>query len=194
MDRNKLDILRARYADTAAGQSHNPEFRKILEQVFAGTDRRPKPYEGVSTLLDAPLRAQAVEQGKLEDLTVALVGVPMDLGVTSRAGARHGPRAVRSIERIGPYHHVHRLAPLAEIAVADIGDVPFRSRFSLEESHQDIEAFYAKLVAAGVVPLSVGGDHSVTLPILKAGGAEAPVGPGRIARPFGPGGAFQGPH
>jgi guanidinopropionase len=192
MDRNKLDILRARYADTAAGQSHNPEFRKILEQVFAGTDRRPKPYEGVSTLLDAPLRAQAVEQGKLEDLDVALVGVPMDLGVTNRAGARHGPRAVRSIERMGPYHHVHRLAPLAEIAVADIGDVPFRSRFSLEESHQDIEAFYAKLVAAGVVPLSVGGDHSITLPILKAVGAKEPVGLVHIDAHCDTGGPFEG--
>ena len=192
MDRNKLDILRARYADTAAGQSHNPEFRKILEQVFAGTDRRPKPYEGVSTLLDAPLRAQAVQQGKLEDLGVALVGVPMDLGVTNRAGARHGPRAVRCIERIGPYHHVHRLAPLAEIAVADIGDVPFRSRFSLEESHQDIEAFYAKLVAAGVVPLSVGGDHSITLPILKAVGAKEPVGLVHIDAHCDTGGPFEG--
>src|SRR5205814_5387847 len=122
MDSKKLEDLRARYADTAAGQSHTPEFRKIIEQVFAGTDRRPKPYEGVSTLLDAPLRTAA----DLAGLDAALVGVPMDLGVTNRAGARLGPRAVRSIERIGPYHHVHRLAPLAEIKVADIGDVPFR--------------------------------------------------------------------
>jgi len=192
MDRNKLDILRARYADTGAGQSHNPEFRKILEQVFAGTDRRPKPYEGVSTLLDAPLRAQAVQQGKLADLGVALVGVPMDLGVTNRAGARHGPRAVRSVERIGPYHHVHRLAPLAEIAVADIGDVPFRSRFSLEQSHQDIEDFYAKLVAVGVAPLSVGGDHSITLPILKAVGRKGPVGLVHIDAHCDTGGPFEG--
>src|SRR5215831_14076752 len=192
MDSKKLDTLRARYAATAAGQSHNPEFRKVIEQVFAGTDRRPKPYEGVSTMLDAPLRAEAVEQGKLEGLGVALVGVPMDLGVTNRPGARLGPRAVRSIERIGPYHHVHRLAPLAEIRVADVGDVPFRSRFSLEESHQDVEAFYAKLVAAGVVPLSVGGDHSITLPILKAVGAKAPVGLVHIDAHCDTGGPFEG--
>ena len=120
--------------------------------MFAGTDRRPKPYEGVSTLLGAPLRVDA----DLGGLDAALVGVPMDLGVTNRAGARLGPRAVRAIERIGPYHHVHRLAPLAELRIADIGDVPFRSRFSLEESHQDIQAFYAKLAAAQVAPLSVG--------------------------------------
>src|SRR5215470_11396283 len=157
MDDRKLDALRARYGDTAAGQSHNPEFRKILEQVFAGTDRRPKPYEGVPTLLDAPLRAEAVQQGKLEGLGVALAGVPMDLGVTNRPGARLGPRAVRSIERLGPYHHVHRIAPLAELKVADVGDVPFRSRYSLSDSHQDIERFFAAIAVAGVAPLSVGG-------------------------------------
>jgi agmatinase len=192
MDSKKLESLRARYAATAAGQSHNPEFRKIIEQVFAGTDRRPKPYEGVSTLLDASLRADAVQQGNLAGLDAALVGVPMDLGVTNRAGARLGPRAVRAIERIGPYHHVHRLAPLAEIGVADIGDVPFRSRFSLEESHQDIEAFYAKLAAAGIAPLSVGGDHSITQPILKAVGARGPVGLVHIDAHCDTGGPFEG--
>ena len=154
MDSRKLEDLRARYGTGASGQSHHPEFRKVVEQIFAGTDRRPKPYEGVSTLLGAPLR----------------------LGVTNRAGARLGPRAVRAVERIGPYHHVHRLAPLMACKVADVGDVAFRSRFSLEESHQDIEACYAKIAAAGVAPLSVGGDHSITLPILKALGADRPLG------------------
>jgi agmatinase len=188
MDSKKLEDLRARYATAAPGQSHNPEFRKIIEQVFAGTDRRPKPYEGVSTLLDAPLRAAS----DLAGLDVALVGVPMDLGVTNRAGARLGPRAVRAIERIGPYHHVHRFAPLAELRVADIGDVPFRSRFSLEESHQDIEAFYARLAAAGIAPLSVGGDHSISQPILKAIGAKAPLGLVHIDAHCDTGGAFEG--
>ena len=163
-----------------------------MEQVFAGTDRRPKPYEGVSTLLDAPLRADAVQNGNLAGLDAALVGVPMDLGVTNRAGARLGPRAVRSIERIGPFHHVHRIAPLTEIAVADVGDVGFRSRFSLEESHEDIEAFYAKVMAAGVAPVSVGGDHSITLPILLAVGAGQPVGLVHIDAHCDTGGPFEG--
>ena len=99
MDSKKLEDLRARYAAATAGQSHDPEFRKIIEQVFAGTDRRPKPYEGVSTLLGAPLRVDA----DLGGLDAALVGVPMDLGVTNRAGARLGPRAVRP-------HHGRELA------------------------------------------------------------------------------------
>ena len=109
-------------------------------------------------------------------LDVALVGVPMDLGVTNRPGARFGPRAVRGIERIGPYHHVHEIAPLTVVKCADVGDVPFRSRFSLSDSHEDIEAFYKRLAAAGVSPVSVGGDHSISLPILKALGAGRPLG------------------
>jgi agmatinase len=111
---------------------------------------------------------------------VALVGVPLDLGVTNRPGARFGPRAVRAVERIGPYHHVHRLLPLSAVKAADIGDVPFRSRYSLDASIEDIEALFARIAAAGVTPLSVGGDHSITYPILKAlsraRGARRPVG------------------
>ncbi|HJU31407.1 MAG TPA: agmatinase [Hyphomicrobiaceae bacterium] len=192
MDRKKLDDLRNRYGAASAGLSFNPEFRRAMEHVFAGTDRRPKPYEGVSTLLDAPLRADAVQSGDLSGLDVVLVGVPMDLGVTNRPGARFGPRAVRAIERIGPYHHVHRLVPLAEIKVADVGDVPFRTRFSLEQSHADIEAFYSKIVAAGVVPLGVGGDHSISQPILKAVGGTRPVGMVHIDAHCDTGGPFEG--
>jgi agmatinase len=190
MDSAKLQDLRARYG-AGAGQSHNPAFRKLVDKVFAGTDRRPKPYEGVATLLGAPLDADAAKSG-FAGLDVALIGVPMDLGVTNRAGARLGPRAVRQVERIGPYHHVHRLAPLTEIRAADVGDVPFRSRFSLEESHADIEAFFAAIAAAGVAPLSVGGDHSITQPILAALGAKAPLGLVHIDAHCDTGGPFEG--
>src|SRR5947208_12829167 len=159
-DKTKLEALRAKYEGAKETEVAPAEFREALSLVFGSSYRRAMPFAGISTLLDLPYRPEAPDLPDFGGLDVALVGVPMDLGVTNRAGARLGPRAVRSIERIGPYHHVHRLAPLAEIRVADIGDVPFRSRFSLEESHQDIEAFYAKLAAAGVAPLSVGGDHS----------------------------------
>jgi guanidinopropionase len=192
MDRKKLERLRARYATNAPGQSHNPEFRKIMDRVFAGSDRRPKPYEGVSTFLGAPLRTDAPQLADLGGLDVALVGVPTDLGVTNRPGARLGPRAVRAVERIGPYHHVHRLAPLAEIKAADIGDVPFRSRFSLEDSLQDIEAFFTRIVAAGAAPASVGGDHSITFPILKALGGARPVGLVHIDAHCDTGGPYEG--
>ena len=109
-------------------------------------------------------------------LQVALIGVPMDLGVTNRAGARLGPRAVRGVERIGPYNHALRVTPLAERRAADVGDVPLRSRFSLADSIADIEAFYRRVREAGVVPLSVGGDHSISYPILRRSAATARSG------------------
>ena len=64
---------------------------------------------------------------------------------------------------------------MTQLRVADIGDVPMRSRFSLDQSHEDIEAIYRHIQQAGVIPLSAGGDHSVTLPILRALGRERPL-------------------
>ena len=176
MDRDKLEALRADYSNAAPGYARDPEFRKVAEAIFAGSDRRPKPYEGVTTLLGAPLRLDAAQRDDLGGLDLVLVGVPLDLGVTNRTGARLGPRSVRAAERIGPYHHVHRIAPFTAVKAGDVGDVPFRSRFSLSESHADIEAFFRRVAAAGAVPLSVGGDHSMSYPILKALGADQPVG------------------
>jgi agmatinase len=105
-----------------------------------------------------------------------MVGVPMDLGVTNRSGARLGPRAVRNVERIGPYNHALRIAPLAELRAADVGDVPFRSRYSLPESIEDIFSWFTRIHAAGVKPLAIGGDHSISYPILQALGRNRPVG------------------
>jgi agmatinase len=175
MDKKKLAKLRAKYGEAGAGDVYDPEFRKVVGMLFQG-ERRAKPYEGVSSLLDAPLMLDAPNRKDYGGLDVALVGVPMDLGVTNRPGARLGPRAVRQVERVGPYHHTHRIVPAARVKVADVGDVPFRSRYSLVQSHEDIEAFYRTIAEAGVAPLSVGGDHSISLPILKALGAKRPVG------------------
>lgn len=176
MDGEKLERLRAKYGQAAAGEVHDPEFKKVVDLLFQGVDRRAKPYEGISTLLDAPARPSRGGLPDVEGLDVALAGVPMDLGVTNRPGSRLGPRAVRQVERVGPYHHVHKLVPSAEVKIADVGDVPFRSRFSLADSHDDIEAYYAVIAAHGVAPVSVGGDHSITLPILRALGRERPLG------------------
>lgn len=174
--KKKLEALRAKYADAKGSDVFDAEFKKVVSLVFQSRERRRLPYADVSTFLDAPYRPEAPEQADFGGLDVALVGVPMDLGVTNRSGARLGPRAVRAVERIGPYNHALKVVPAAECKVADIGDVPMRSRFSLENCIEDIAAFYARIHAAGVKPLSVGGDHSVTFPILKALGRKRPVG------------------
>jgi guanidinopropionase len=174
VDDAKLAALRERYADATGADSVNPEFRRVAETQFQG-DRRKWPFMDPATFLGAPFRPDAAALG-YADLDVALVGVPMDLGVTNRAGARLGPRAVRAVERIGPFEHVLRATPLSEARVADIGDVPMASRFSLELCHEDIERTFAEIAASGVRTLAVGGDHSISLPILKALGRERPLG------------------
>lgn len=185
-----LDALRARYASASGADIFDPAFRAVAEGVFKDGDKRPAPYCGVPTLLKAPYRPEAL--ANLADLDVALLGIPMDLGVTNRSGARLGPRAVRNVERVGPYEHVLKAVPTARLRVADIGDVPFRSRFDLATCHEDIERFVGDLVAAGVVPLSVGGDHSIGLPLLRAVGRERPVGMIHIDAHCDTGGSFEG--
>jgi agmatinase len=175
MDKDELERLRAKYGSLSGGDIFDPEFRKVADTIFSNGTRLA-PYAGMPTFLTAPHRPIDPENPDFGDLQVAIVGVPMDLGVTNRNGSRFGPRALRTIERIGPYNHVLRTAPVSDLRVADIGDVPFRSRFSLDLSHEDIEAHITRIREAGVAPLSVGGDHSITLPILKALGKDQPVG------------------
>ncbi len=169
MDLEKLQRLREKYGEAKGDDVFDPEFRKVAGLTFRNSGVRELPYGGIATLLDAPY------SDSLDGIDIGLIGVPMDLGVTNRSGARLGPRAVRNMERVGPYHHVHKIVPRAERKVADLGDVPFRSRFNLEMCTEDIEAHYRKLSGAGVRPLSVGGDHSVTYPIMKALGAAEPL-------------------
>jgi guanidinopropionase len=170
VDKQKLEALRRRYSDVGAFSIDDPVLKSAAADLAAGAERRPLPYSGIATFLGLPAAANAA------GLEVALVGLPTDLGVTNRSGARFGPRAVRNIERIGPYHPTQRNVPKARVRAADIGDVPFRSRYSLEQTIADIESFYSELQDLRVRPLSVGGDHSVTYPILKALGRDQPLG------------------
>ena len=191
MDRSELERLRAKYDGPQEAATHDPRFRRVVDRIFKdGT--RALPYAGVPTLLAAPYRPEAADLADLGGLQVALIGVPMDLGVTNRSGARFGPRALRSIERIGPYNAVLDCTPYHDLKVADIGDVPFRSRFDLASCHADIERFFSRLFKAGTVPLAVGGDHSITHPILRAIGADQPVGLVHIDAHCDTGGAFDG--
>ncbi|HET8875918.1 MAG TPA: agmatinase [Casimicrobiaceae bacterium] len=176
MNSDKLAALRRKYTDAKGGDIFDPEFAAVAAQVFTNPERRKWPFADVATLLAAPYRPDAPSLPDFGGLDVALVGVPMDLGVTNRAGARLGPRAVRDVERIGPYDHALRIAPSVHLSVADVGDVPMQSRFSLDQCHADIEAYFTRVCAAGVVPLAVGGDHSITHSILKAVGRDRPVG------------------
>ncbi|WAP69199.1 agmatinase [Jiella pelagia] len=176
MTDDKLAALRQRFAGDNERKIYDTGFAAVADRLFDPRGTRVAPYAGLPTLLDVPYRAIDWSAPEFADLAVAMIGVPMDLGVTNRNGSRFGPRALRTIERVGPYNHVLKTMPTHEMAVADIGDVPFRSRFDLATSHEDIERAASAIAKAGVLPLFVGGDHSVTLPILRALGAERPVG------------------
>jgi agmatinase len=102
------------------------------------------------------------------DLDVALLGVPYDGGVSYRTGARFGPRAVREQSSlIRPWNPVLKVHPFERLRVADCGDVDVVP-ISIERTHAAIERRIDAVVAAGARPLCVGGDHSITLPILRS--------------------------
>lgn len=107
---------------------------------------------------------------------IALVGVPHSSGNGSTERDQHlGPRAVRNVS--GFYrraHGTHDFAPFERVRINDLGDVPLPEAMNNEACVRDIEAFYVRLDAAGTRPVSIGGDHSITGPILKA-----LAGPGR---------------
>src|SRR5258706_8111327 len=192
MDAKTLEALKQKYAGTKGADIFNPPFAAVAAQIFSKADQRKWPFAGAATFLGLPYRPEVAAAPDFGGLDVALVGVPMDLGVTNRAGARLGPRAVRAVERIGPYEHALGIAPLLHLKAADIGDVPMKSRFSLEACHADIEAFFGLVRTAGVIPLAVGGDHSITYPILKALGKDQPVRMVHIDAHCDTGGIFEG--
>ena len=117
IDPPKLERLRAKYGEGGDPGIFDPHFRAVADALFKSAGKRPPPYAGIPSLLRAPYRPDLVAAGK-GAIDIALLGVPMDLGVTNRSGARFGPRAVRNVERIGPYEHVLRMTPLADFAVA----------------------------------------------------------------------------
>lgn len=101
-------------------------------------------------------------------LDVGIAGVPLDCGTSNRAGARFGPRQIRAESvLVRPYSMATGAAPFDSLQIADVGDVALNT-YNLPASIKLIEQHYAAFVEAGVKPLSMGGDHTITLPILRA--------------------------
>jgi len=137
---------------------------------LADPQLRPR-YSGIATFF----RSQLAET--LENVDIGVVGIPFDGGVTHRTGARHGPRAVREqTTLIRRYNPGSQIAPFDLARVADLGDAWLERPYELCTALDEIQGFFDKVHAAGVVPLSVGGDHSVSLPILRALARNGPVG------------------
>jgi len=111
----------------------------------------------------------------LEDVDVAIVGVPFDTGVTYRVGGRFGPNAVRAASvMLRPYNANLDVKPFDLLSCVDYGDVAIVPGYT-ERSYAAIEGAVAPIVEAGVVPILVGGDHACTLPHLRATRSRGPV-------------------
>jgi agmatinase len=111
----------------------------------------------------------------LEDVDVAIVGVPFDTGVTYRVGGRFGPNAVRDASvMLRPYNANLDVKPFEVLSCVDYGDVAIVPGYT-ERSYAAIEEAVAPIVESGVVPLLVGGDHACTLPHLRATKSRGPV-------------------
>jgi guanidinopropionase len=138
--------------------------------VMSDPQKQPR-FVGIPSFFRAPVSES------LEGVDIGLIGVPFDGGVTNRPGARHGPREVRNQSSLlRPVSTATSQEPFADLVIRDLGDCWIERPYELLGALGEIEAFYHQVVQAGVTPVSVGGDHSIALPILKAVGAGRPVG------------------
>ena len=137
---------------------------------FKNSQQRPR-YTGLPTFMRTPYRED------MEGLDIALVGIPFDGGVTNRTGARHGPREIRnqsSLMRM--INQATGINPYELCSIADVGDAWVQKPFELTGALQEIEDFFQMVQQSGTVPVSAGGDHSVTLPIFRAIAKDRPLG------------------
>ena len=141
------------------------------DQKFRQVDAAVVPrFAGVATFM----RTQRHEISA--EVDIGLVGVPFDIGVNFRAGARQGPAGVREASRlIRKLHPTSGIAPFEACNVADLGDAPVNP-LSLDRSIEMIEAYFTEVHAAGILPIAIGGDHTIPVPILRAIAKQAPVG------------------
>jgi agmatinase len=113
---------------------------------------------------------------ELEGVDIACIGIPLDSSAPNFAGTRHGPEAVRRWSHLqGPMHHLTKLIPFENCNIVEYGDVDFTG-LNHADRINDIYQTYMKIKDAGVIPLSVGGEHTMSYPILKAIARDEPVG------------------
>lgn len=149
-----------------------PKGRELETYWPASSSETPR-YAGAVSFFRLPCLADPAAAD------IALSGIPWDAGTTNRSGARHGPREVRAMSMfIRPFHHVTRTSPYSLTRVADFGDAPINP-IDIPDSLDRLADFYAALARGGCAPLTAGGDHLVTLPILR-GLARAHPGRGPV--------------
>ena len=132
--------------------------------------REPR-FTEIATFMRAPLVQS------LADVDIGLIGVPTDLAVTNRPGARHGPREIRNASSLmRTFHLALQMNPYELCRIGDLGDVRLADRYDLESQVAEIAAYFRRVHEAGVIPVTAGGDHSITYPIFMGIAAHRPTG------------------
>ncbi|MCF1708358.1 agmatinase [Tabrizicola sp. J26] len=131
-------------------------------------------FAGIPTFMRLP--HVSVDDPRIAEVQVGLIGAPWDGGTTNRPGPRHGPRQMRDLSTmIRAQNGVTKVRPFDLVNCADLGDVG-PNPGDLMDSLKRMETFYSRVRAAGIVPLTAGGDHLCTLPILRALAKDRPLG------------------
>ncbi|MDJ0859356.1 MAG: agmatinase [Dinoroseobacter sp.] len=131
-------------------------------------------FAGVPTFMRLPYVPP--DHPRFTDVEIGLIGIPWDAGTTNRPGPRHGPRQLRdNSTMIRAQHPVTGHSPFTAAKCADLGDVG-PNPTSIEDTLERVTAFYDAVVAADIRPLTAGGDHLSTLPVLRALGKAEPLG------------------
>lgn len=131
-------------------------------------------FSGVPTFMRLP--HVELDNPKISDVDIGIIGVPWDGGTTNRPGPRHGPRQLRDLSTmIRTRHPVSKIIPYNVANCADIGDVAINPA-GLDDSMERVTTFYNKVIDKGIRPLTAGGDHMISLPILRALAKDGPLG------------------
>lgn len=125
-------------------------------------------YAGIASFMRLPIVSSA------EGYDVVFAGVPYDGGTTNRPGTRHGPREMRTQSALMRRINANGVAPYETLRVADIGDCPVNP-FDIQDALAKIEGFFTEIREAGAIPIAAGGDHLISLPILRALGRDRPL-------------------
>ena len=134
--------------------------KKINNQPIGG-NIRPR-FSGSGTFMRLP------DTKILTDLDVAILGIPLDIGTSWRSGTRFGPQQIRAESNmLRPFNMWTKVNPFDNLNCGDIGDIPVNP-FDLKDSVLRITKFYENLLSSPLIPVAMGGDHTLTLPVLRA--------------------------